>query len=195
MDSNYKHFVVERYTRFLLLTSDYWGSERKWTAYLALFRSLIFRGHLREAANARFVISDFSRMLPISKEEFAVKRLTCSNVMAERGHMRRKEIPSYSFARWKEVKAEMMSDFASTITELSNEENGEELLRSLGLNLQGALQLCILAIKEGQFVGAITDLAMGFDKGGKGVVKDVLRAAKLYEKSIEQYRVISQLHV
>ncbi len=187
VESNYEHFVAERYTRFTLMHSQYGKVDQSESTYISLFKALVLRGHLQEHAKAAFAISDFSRMLSRFPEEFAVKHLTCLNLLRENGIAGIDTIPAYSVDRWRETKAEMMSDFGTSIRILSREEGGKDILRMLGLDLKSALDFQMRAIQvSGQhFTTAITSLAAALEEGGDGVERDVARATRLYQDAID----------
>ncbi len=180
-----KYFVAERYMRFIAMLSQYSKSEFQ-SSSLPLLKALTFRSCLREPKKAVFAIAEFSRVLSVSPEVLAVKRLACFNVMAERGLREKQNIPGYSFETWKRVKAEMMSDFCLEIRHLGGSEEVEESLKLLGLSENTAFELLMQAVTEGEYPNAITNLGHMFHYGATGVEIDRLRAAELYQKAIDR---------
>ncbi len=120
MKSLYDHRIAERYMRFVLAISEY---GKKKDLYESA-RTAVFKSLEREATNAAFGMSDFSRTLTFGiREEFALQYLACRNLMTDISIARNENIPE-------EVKAETTSDLGICIEKLSAKEEGEAILRS-----------------------------------------------------------------
>ncbi len=213
-ESNYEHFVAQRYMRFILLLSHYRKTDVQEIASMVMFKSLIFRGHLRETTKAAFAICDFSKVLSAAREEIAVKHLACSNLMDETGIAIDDNFPGYSVNRWKRAKAEIMRSLGVSIRHLSKKKEGMEILRCLKLNqksiaegramyelavlkeqenIQEAVDFYNAAIDVGLHAPSMNRLAFLFMTGAHGIVVDIPRAIHLFTRAIQADRDVNAM--